>query len=199
MSRSCVAIESLHGQLLVALQIELGIGEQRFVVRLGGYDLVELCLIGTAVDLGEQIAGPHVLTLDEDDFVQRPVDANMDGHGVVGLNRAEPGQINGHFAGLRHCGNHRYRRNGRHGHGFEQFPQEQPQADPRQADQNSPYKEPPEAMPGSTVSVGGGCGNIGCYIRLIGFRNIARNGETAAESATGFATVVARAFCSTRN
>ena len=29
------------------------------------------------------------------------------------------------------------------------------------------------------MSVGGGCGNIGCYIRLIGFRNIARNGETA--------------------
>ena len=140
MSRCCVAIEFSRGQLLVALQIELGIGEQRFVVRLGGDDLVELRLIGTRVDLGEQIAGLHVLALDEDDFVQGPVDANVDGHGVVGLNRAEPGEINRHVAGLRHRGDHRYRRNGRHGRGFEQFPQQQPQADPGQADRTAPQK-----------------------------------------------------------
>jgi hypothetical protein len=128
----------LRGQPLVALQIEPGIGEQRFVARLGSEDLVKLCLIGTGVDLGEQIAGLHVLTLDEDDFVQGSVDANPDGHGVIGLNRAEPGEINRRVAHLRCRDDHRYRRNSQRGRGFEQFPQEQSQAYRGQADQGTP-------------------------------------------------------------
>jgi hypothetical protein len=120
----------LRDQLLVALQIELGIGEQGLVERLGGDDLVELCLKRTGVDLGKKIACLHVLTLDEDHFVQGSVDASTDGHGVVGLNRAKTGKVNWHIACLRHRGSRRRR-------GFEQFPQQHPQADSGQADQGA--------------------------------------------------------------
>jgi hypothetical protein len=116
----------LRDQLPVGLKIELGIGEQGLVTRLGGAGLVELCLKRTGVDLGKKIACLHVLTLDEDHFVQSPVD----NHDVVRLNRAETGKVKWHIACLHHRGSRRQR-------GFEQFPQQHPQADSGQADQGA--------------------------------------------------------------
>jgi hypothetical protein len=58
----------------------------------------------------------------------------MDGHGVVGLNRTEPSEINWYAARLRHRGYHRYWGNNRRGRAFEKLRQERPRTDGGRAD-----------------------------------------------------------------
>ena len=84
--------EILLRQRLVALQVELGVVERGFVLRLLGNDLIERGLIGPRVDLRQQITGLDDVAFLEGDLDDLAVDTAFDSHRVEGLHRAEPGQ-----------------------------------------------------------------------------------------------------------
>ena len=60
---------------MIALEIELGIGELRLVLRLFGDRLIEGRLKGPRIDLSQHIAGLAPLAFGEGDLVELAVDA----------------------------------------------------------------------------------------------------------------------------
>ena len=87
--------DSERANLGVALEVALGIGEQRLVERLLGCGLVERGLEGPRVDLQQQIALLDNLAFPEADLVDLAIDAGADGHGVPGLRDAQPVEVDG--------------------------------------------------------------------------------------------------------
>ncbi len=77
---------ALH-ELLVAGEIEAGIGERRLVLRLLGDRLVERRLVGARIDMRQHLALGDVLALLEVDVEQRAVHHRLDGDGVERLHR----------------------------------------------------------------------------------------------------------------
>jgi hypothetical protein len=67
--------------------------------------LIELRLIRTRIDHGEQIAGLYGLPFGEVDFCDLPLDLAADDHGVVGDHRADALQIDRHVVAGDDAGN----------------------------------------------------------------------------------------------
>ncbi len=80
-------------ELGVALQVEIGVGQIGFVLRLLGLGLIERRLEGPRIDLGQQVALFDELAFLEGDLVDLAVDAGAHHDGVETLHGSEPGQI----------------------------------------------------------------------------------------------------------
>ena len=72
MSACCLLTELVAASRDVALEIDAGIGERRFVLRLLGDRLVELRLIGGRVDLRQHVAALDVLAFLEVTLISLP-------------------------------------------------------------------------------------------------------------------------------
>ena len=79
--------------LVIALQIEIGVGEIGLVLRLLGLGLVERRLERPRIDLDQRIAFLDELAFLEVDLVDLAVDPGADHHGVEALHGAEAGQV----------------------------------------------------------------------------------------------------------
>ena len=73
----------------------------------GGGHLVDLRLIGTRIDLCQQVALVHVLPFDEVDADDLSLDLAGDQHRVVGDNRADAGEVDRHVVLRDRSGNDR--------------------------------------------------------------------------------------------
>ena len=117
-SASCVSIVfwamTLSGELGVALEVALGVGELRLVERLLGDRLVELGLIGGRIDQGEHVTALHVLALLELDAEDLAVDLRAHRYGVARLGRADAIEVDGHIARSEHRHRGPERRIGQH-------------------------------------------------------------------------------------
>ena len=99
-------------ELGVALQVEIGVGEIGFVLRLLGLGLVERSLERPRIDLDQRVAFLDELAFLEGDLVDLAVDAGAHQHGIEALHGAEAGQIDreiglldrGDLDGNRLCG-----------------------------------------------------------------------------------------------
>src|SRR6266436_6701496 len=87
---------TLVSQLGVAFEIGLGIDELGLVALQVSGVLVDQGLIGTRIDLREQIAGMHGLAFGEVDAVDLPLDVGAHHVGVVRDHRADTGKIDRH-------------------------------------------------------------------------------------------------------
>ena len=83
-------------QLRVAVEIGHGVGELGLIAVAVGDQLIELRLIGAWVDLREQIAGMHGLAFGEGDPDELARNLAAHDHGVVGDDRADPGEVDRH-------------------------------------------------------------------------------------------------------
>ena len=98
-----LVIELLRGdhlllrQILVALQVALGVFILHLILALLRERLVERGLEGRGIDLHEQIALLHLLAFLEADLFHLAIDAGADGHGIERLHRAEAIEVNGHI------------------------------------------------------------------------------------------------------
>ena len=90
---SLLARQVLRLQNGIALEVTLGVRQLRGIPRLGGDCLVERRLIGSWVDLCQEIAFLDLLPLDKSDLLQFSVDPGSDGHGVESLDGAESLQV----------------------------------------------------------------------------------------------------------
>ena len=88
-SSCCVALPCLR-QRAVALEVLLGVGEQRLVLRHLGDRLVERGLKRRRVDLHEEVALLDHLAFLEGDLVDLAVDARADGHRVLACTMPRP-------------------------------------------------------------------------------------------------------------
>ena len=89
-----------RGELLVALEIDPGVGQQRLVLRLLGDGLVELRLVGGRVDARQHVALLDVLAFLEVDAEQLAVDLRAHGDGVERLGGADRVEIDRHVGAL---------------------------------------------------------------------------------------------------
>ena len=96
----CGMIFSLE-QALEPLEIETRVRERRLILPALALGLGELDLEGPRVDLREEIAAMHELSLPEGDAEELAVDAAVDGDGVRGRDRSEPRESDGDVAGTR--------------------------------------------------------------------------------------------------
>ena len=99
----------LVDEVFVALEHDLSVGEQRNVLRFLGDGLIEHCLIGTHVNLGEEVAHFHVLPLGEGDFFQLAVHPGLDGDGVESLHGAQAVEKDRHVFALHRACHHGHR------------------------------------------------------------------------------------------
>jgi hypothetical protein len=83
----------LRQQSLVALQIDLGVGEQSLIVLELTGGLIDGGLIGSRIDQHQQVAGLDRLSLGEGDLDQRSVDLRV--HGDRGQRRHGAERIDG--------------------------------------------------------------------------------------------------------
>src|SRR6516225_1112465 len=90
-----------------AIPFEIGLRVRQLSLIAGAVRvrLIELRLIRTRIDHGEQIAGLHGLPFGEVDFGDLPLDLAADDHGVVGDHRADALQIDRHVAAVDGAGN----------------------------------------------------------------------------------------------
>jgi hypothetical protein len=84
-------------QLRVATEIDVGVGKVRLVAVAVGNRLVELGLIGSRIDLRQQIALFHRLALVENDLDELAGDLAADDDIVKGDDRADAAQVNRHI------------------------------------------------------------------------------------------------------
>ena len=96
-------------QLLVAREVELGIGERRLVLRLLRQRLIELGVIDRRIDLGEHVAALDVLAFLEQDGDQLALDLRAHRHGVQRADGADAFEIDRNVLGLRRRRQHRHR------------------------------------------------------------------------------------------
>ena len=92
---------ALGPQFVVAVEIGEGVGELGLIAIAGGGHLVELGLIGTRIDFGEQVAGIHGLPFGEGDLGDLSLDLAAHHDGVVGDDGADAAQIDRHVAAAR--------------------------------------------------------------------------------------------------
>ncbi len=85
-------------QCRVAFEIGFGVRELGLIAGAVRVRLIELRLIRTRIDHGEQVAGLYGLPFGEIDFRDLPLDLAAHDHGVVGDDRADALQINRHVA-----------------------------------------------------------------------------------------------------
>ena len=83
-------------ELLIARQIELLVGEQRFILRLLRHRLIVLRLVDRRIDFGEHVALLDVLALDEIDRHQLAVDLRAHGDRVQCADGADAIEIDRH-------------------------------------------------------------------------------------------------------
>ena len=83
------------------MEVELGVGERRPVLRLFRLGLVERGLERAGIDLRQQVAGLDHLALIEGDLGDLAVDAGANRDGVLGLDLAEPVDIDRIIGALR--------------------------------------------------------------------------------------------------
>ena len=93
----------------VAFEIEPGIGELRFVLRLLGHRLIVLRLIGGRIDLGEHEALRNVLAFGEGNVDELAVDLRAHGHGIERARGADAVEIDRHVGRLGGDREHRNR------------------------------------------------------------------------------------------
>src|SRR5437588_12511841 len=98
---------ALIAQGCVAFEVGLRVGQLGLVTGAVRSRLIELRLIRTRIDHGEQIAGLYSLSFGEVDFRDLPLDLAADDHRVVGDDRADALQIDGHVVAGDDAGNHR--------------------------------------------------------------------------------------------
>ncbi len=93
----------------VALQIDLGVGQQSLIVRERGLRHIELHLVRTRIDLGQHLALFHQIAFVEADLHQLAVHARFDSDRIEGGDISQIVQHHGD-AGARDLGHdHRYR------------------------------------------------------------------------------------------
>ena len=93
-------------QVVVPREHQARVVELRLVLRLLGDRLVELCLVGPGIDLGEHVAGLDILALREKNLVNRAVHARPYRHRVEGLHRAKTIQVDRDISLGHHPGHH---------------------------------------------------------------------------------------------
>ena len=86
------------------------VGQLRLVLRLPGLGLFKLGPKRIGIDLREQVARMHVLSLHEGDFLQLTIDADVDGDGIEGLDGAESIHVDRHVFLDNFALGHRYGR-----------------------------------------------------------------------------------------
>src|SRR5262245_28002989 len=96
---------ALIAQCRVAFEIGLRVRQLGLIAAAVRRRLVELRLIRTRIDDGEQIAGLYGLPFAEVDFCDLPLDLAADDHGVIGDDRAHALQINGYVVAGDGAGN----------------------------------------------------------------------------------------------
>ncbi len=105
-----LAVDGVGGrQSFIAIEIDLGVGEYRFVLRLLGHRLIELRLIGGGIDARQHVALLDVLAFLEVDAEQLAVDLRAHGHGVERLDGADGVEIDRHVGFGRGGDQHRHR------------------------------------------------------------------------------------------
>src|ERR1700730_7761656 len=97
-------------QLGVASEIGLRIRELGLIAIARGRQLVDLGLVGTGIDLGEQIAGMYGLSFREVDADDLSLDLAAHDHRVIGNDGADAGQIDRYIVLSDHSGDDRHRR-----------------------------------------------------------------------------------------
>ena len=97
-------------QRRVAVEIGLGVGELGLVAIAVRGELFDLRLIGTRIDLRQQVAGMHVLPFGEVDADDLALDLAAHDDGVVGDHRADAGEIDRHVVLGDRSGDDRHRR-----------------------------------------------------------------------------------------
>ena len=102
---------ALIAQGRIALEVGLCVRELGLVAAAIGVRLIELRLIRTRIDHGEQVAGLYGLPFGEIDLRDLPLDLAAHDHGVVGDDRADALQVNGHVVAADGARNH--------GHGWD--------------------------------------------------------------------------------
>ena len=100
-----------------AIEIEASIFKLCLVLELVRLRLAQRRLIGARVDFHQHVAGRDILSLREVDLDDLAVDTRLHEHAVVGLYRAEAGEVDRHVVTLRRLGRNRYGRGGRPWHG----------------------------------------------------------------------------------
>ena len=80
-------------QFGVALQVKFGVGQIGLVLGLLGDGLIECCLVGAWIDLGQDIALLHQLAFLERDLVDLTVHPGADDHGIERLNGTQTKQV----------------------------------------------------------------------------------------------------------
>ena len=97
------------GELFVAVEIDLRVGELRFVLRLLRLRLIELRLIGSGIDAGQHVTLLDVVAFLEIDAEQLAVDLRADGDGIERLDGADGVEIDRHVRLGRRSDQHRHR------------------------------------------------------------------------------------------
>jgi hypothetical protein len=97
----------LFDQAGVALQIQLGVGELRFVLCLLGQRLVQGGLVRARIDLGQDVARPHFLAFLEADLHQLAIHLRTESDRVVRLYVAQSLQEDRDVAAGGQCGRDR--------------------------------------------------------------------------------------------
>ena len=95
-------------QTRVTFEVEPGIGELRFVLRLLGHYLVVLRLVGGRIDLGEDEAFGHILAFGEGNRNELAVNLRAHQDGIEGLRGADAVEIDGHVGAPRIDRQHRH-------------------------------------------------------------------------------------------
>ena len=109
---------ALLPQCGVAGEIGLGVDELGLIALEIGRVLIDQGLVGTRIDLREQVAGMNGLAFGEVDADDLPLDLGAHDVGVVRDHRADAGKIDWHVMLGDRCGDDRHRRWGRRGIGL---------------------------------------------------------------------------------
>src|ERR1019366_7421187 len=94
-------------QFLVARECNLGVFERRHILRERALDLLELHLVRTRIDLGQQIAGLYHLSLFEVYLIELAIHPAFDGDRVVCRHCSDRGYVLVQIADLRRHRRHR--------------------------------------------------------------------------------------------
>ena len=111
---------ALLPQCGVAGEIGLGVDELCLVALEIGRVLIDQRLVGTRIDLREQVAGMHGLAFGEVDADDLTLDLGAHDVGVVRDHRANAGKVDWHVMLGDRCSDDRHRRWGRRGIGLSQ-------------------------------------------------------------------------------
>src|SRR3979409_1818516 len=99
--------------MAVTLEIGLGVRELGLIAIARRGHLVELRLVGTRIDLREQVAGPRGLPFGEIDADDLSLNLAAHDHCVIGDDGADSGQIDRHVMLIDRSGDDRHRRDRR--------------------------------------------------------------------------------------